>query len=178
MTFAKPMFPPRAEAQDSFSALAVAIPATWQETALRLATATERVEKLLRRRLPAKSRKRRYAEQVGELVTALVDLLDGLDPDPDLEPTLGFMNGPPEMDECEVPEDLEPSLGSFDRMMDHEKAWHTGLWSAGSDYELDNCDDEDADPAEESEPSGIADHDGILEQIGPGGWEAGKGGMV
>jgi hypothetical protein len=30
----------------------------------------------------------------------------------------------------------------------------------------DDADREDDDPAEESEPSGIGDHDGILEQVG------------
>jgi hypothetical protein len=34
------------------------------------------------------------------------------------------------------------------------------------DGEQDDCDREDEDPAEESEVSGIGDHNGLLEQIG------------
>jgi hypothetical protein len=68
----------------------------------------------------------------------LLNFLDASDLDPDLEPTLGFMNGPAEMDECEMPEDDEPSLASLDRMADQTK------WAAGGmmDAELDESDDE------------------------------------
>jgi hypothetical protein len=66
--------------------------------------------------------------------------------------------------------DDEPSLGSFDRMVDQEKSWRTADrnpdvygWSGGTDNELDDCDYEDSDPAEESD-SGIGDHDGLQEQ--------------
>jgi hypothetical protein len=45
-------------------------------------------------------------------IDRLLEFLDASDLDPDLEPTLGFMNGPSEMDECELPVDDEPSLGS------------------------------------------------------------------
>jgi hypothetical protein len=102
----------------------------------------------------------------------LIDFLDGLEADPDLEPTLGneFVPG---SDECEIPEDAEPSLGSFDRMIDQEKSWRTcGRnpdlygWSSGSDNELDDSDHEDDDPAEEGEASGIGDYDGLLDQVG------------
>jgi hypothetical protein len=55
-------------------------------------------------------------------------------------------------DECEIPEDAEPSLGSFDRMMDQEKAWRVVErnpdvygWSSSPDNELDECDYEDAE---------------------------------
>ena len=50
------------------------------------------------------------------------------------------MNGPAEMDECETPEDNEPSLASMDRSVNRTK------WSAGnmSDIELD---DSDAEPS-------------------------------
>jgi len=162
-----------------FAALAVAMPRGWHQGVVRLTKTTERVEKLLKR-LPATPENGSYAEKVRGLVTALVDLLDDLDPDPDLEPTLGFMNGPPEMDECEIPEDAEPSLGSFDRMMDQEKSWRTidrnpdiYGWSGGTDNELDDCDYEDDDPAEESEASGIGDQDGLQEQIGRQDWQPG-----
>lgn len=65
-------------------------------------------------------------------------------------------------------EDAEPSLGSFDRMTDQDKAWRTQSLYAfpAVDGEQDDCDREDDDPAELSEVSGIGDHDGLLEQIG------------
>ena len=47
--------------------------------------------------------------------------------------------------------DAEPSLGSFDRMMDQCKSWRTsgGLWGFPEiDGEQDDCDSEDADPNE------------------------------
>jgi hypothetical protein len=43
------------------------------------------------------------------------------------------------------PQDNDP--GSFDRMMDQNKSWMHG-WAAMNDNELDDCDHEDADPAE------------------------------
>lgn len=46
-------------------------------------------------------------------------------------------------------EDAEPSLGSFDRMMDQSKAWRT--INPGSDLEQDDCDAEDADPDEDKQ---------------------------
>ena len=52
-------------------------------------------------------------------------------------------------------EDAEPSLGSFDRMVDQSKAWSKIYrnpdlygWSDGVDLEEDHCDYEDADPDE------------------------------
>ena len=61
---------------------------------------------------------------------------------------LGFMNGPAEMDECESPEDDEPSL--------------CGLTvQSGSSHDLEeSCDDEG------HTDSGIADLDGLNEQVG------------
>lgn len=46
--------------------------------------------------------------------------------------------------------DLEPSLGSFDRMTNQEKAWRTQSLYAypAVDGEHDDCDSEDADPDE------------------------------
>jgi hypothetical protein len=62
--------------------------------------------------------------------------------------------------------DPEPSLGSFDRLADQSKAWLStqGEFCVGTDAEVDDCDKEDDDPAEESEPSGIGDYDGLQEQ--------------
>jgi hypothetical protein len=48
-------------------------------------------------------------------------------------------------------EDAEPSLGSFDRMIDQSKAWRTSgsLWAHPPlDAEVDDCDREDDDPNE------------------------------
>jgi hypothetical protein len=59
--------------------------------------------------------------------------------------------------------ELEPSLGSFDRMTDQSKAWRqsAGELCFSIDAEQDDADNEDSDPAEESEASGIADQDGL-----------------
>ena len=48
-------------------------------------------------------------------------------------------------------EDAEPSLGSFDRMIDQSKAWRTSgsLWAYPPlDAEVDDSDREDCDPDE------------------------------
>jgi hypothetical protein len=66
-------------------------------------------------------------------------------------------------------QELEPSLGSFDRMSDQIKAWSGGNYDV--DAELDRCDDEDSDPAEASEASGIGDQEGLVEQIGRQDWQ-------
>ena len=49
-------------------------------------------------------------------------------------------------DDREQVGDDEPSLGSFDRMMDQVKAWSGGHFDI--DTELDDCDREDDDPNE------------------------------
>ena len=90
-------------------------------------------------------------------VEQLIGALDAIDaPSEDME----------DGDEDVTGEDNEPSLGSFDRMIDQSKSWHQrcGAWWPGIDCELDNSDDEDSDPAEESEVSGIGDRDGLAEQ--------------
>ena len=62
-------------------------------------------------------------------------------------------------------------------MTDQSKAWRQSLWAPSeADSEQDDADHEDADPAEESEASGIADLDGLLEQVGNQGWQV--GGMI
>jgi hypothetical protein len=74
-----------------------------------------------------------------------------------------------EADESE----LEPSLGSFDRMADQSKAWRqtAGKLCYSADAEHDDADNEDSDPAEESEASGIADQDGLDEQVPFRDWQ-------
>jgi hypothetical protein len=58
--------------------------------------------------------------------------------------------------------DDEPALGSLDHYHSQE------LWAVGGRRDLE------LDAAE----SGIGDLDGLLEQVGPQDWQAGKGGMV
>ena len=62
--------------------------------------------------------------------------------------------------------ELEPSLGSFDRMSDQIKAWQGGACDV--DAELDKCDDEESDEPEDgadSEPSLGSTTDGLY--LGP-----------
>lgn len=81
-----------------------------------------------------------------------------------LDDTENHMEREPE-DETDDSE-LEPSLGSFDRMADQSKAWQQrGEFCSGSDTEQDDSDHEDSDPGELSEESGIGDHDGMQEQL-------------
>lgn len=94
---------------------------------------------------------RRLAEAEILRLIALLDLLDG---DPDLEPSLGVA-GP---DECEPDPDVE----------------HTALERSGKGFVYSGLDDaEDADPAENSDPAeddlcGLpADADGTLEDKEP-----------
>jgi hypothetical protein len=128
-------------AQDSFAALAAAVCPAWHQAILRLANVAQRVANQLEwvcSHPQDNDPESTYAGHCRELVDSLLEFLDGLDEDPDLEPTLGYMNGPAEMDECETPEDGEPSLASLDRMADQTK------WAAGGmmDAELDESDDE------------------------------------
>lgn len=50
-------------------------------------------------------------------------------------------------------EDAEPSLGSFDRMVDQSKAWRrVSIWAFPEvDGEVDDCDREDCDPDEDKQ---------------------------
>jgi hypothetical protein len=168
--------PPAGEPLRGLDNLAIALPPRWGEASLRLAKATELVAAKLDE-LPASTAGGQYIPKVRELAKSLIDFLDGLEDDVDLEPTLGYEHVPGS-DECEIPADAEPSLGSFDRMVNQEKSWRTidrnpdvYGWSAGTDYELDDCDHEDSDPAEESEASGIGDQDGLDEQVPFRDWQ-------
>jgi hypothetical protein len=69
--------------------------------------------------------------------------------------------------------DAEPSLGSFDRMADQSKAWRqqAGELCYSADAEQDDADNEDSDPADESEASGIGDQDGLDEQVPFRDWQ-------
>jgi hypothetical protein len=113
-----------------------------------------------------------------------------------LDETDNHMEREPEDEGDEA--DAEPSLGSFDRMTDQGKAWQTrgSLWAFPvEDGEQDDADAEPAlgsldgqsnqtawaagdrrdlelDPTE----SGIADLDGLLEQVGTQDWQQGAQG--
>jgi hypothetical protein len=94
--------------------------------------------------------------------------------------------------------DTEPSLGSFDRMVNQEKSWKRSLFipvDQGADMECDAADDEPSlgsldhnhtqeewatgdrrDHEKDDAESGIGDTDGLLEQVGSQDWQT--GGMV
>jgi len=86
----------------------------------------------------------RLRQQARDEIDRLIRFLDETDDHMEREPE-------DETDEG----DLEPSLGSFDRMVDQSKAWHQshGEVCPVIDAEQDDCDHEDSDPAEESEAS-------------------------
>jgi hypothetical protein len=104
-------------------------------------------------------------------------------------------------DDREAVGDDEPSLGSFDRMVDQDKAWqsrHHHFFSVPVDAETDSADDEPSlgstgdqhlnqevwaegdrrDLERDDGESGIGDFDGLLEQIGAPDWQGPRGGMV
>lgn len=139
------------EAPELFAALGAAVHPAWHQAILRLANASERIAAQLEEWNGARL-DRRVAPQARELIEDLIHFLDTLDPDPDLEPSLAIYSSYREADadECEVSEDAEPSLGSFDRMTDQTKSWRqAGLWVVPSvDAEQDDCDREDDDPDE------------------------------
>ncbi|WP_128933959.1 hypothetical protein [Bradyrhizobium zhanjiangense] len=117
---------------------------------IRLANASERVAFRLEAFMvtPIDGGMARHAR---ELVKDLIDFLDSLEADPDLEPSCGVAYGqPPGADECEPPEDAEPSLGSFDRIIDQAHAWRS---SGYNDLEQNDCDREDDDPEEAKQQS-------------------------
>lgn len=127
------------EPQESFAALAAAVHPAWHDSILRLARATERVERRMDEMGLCKT-PMTFQRKMRQMVDDLLVLLDGMDDDPDLEPTAGGSCD----DECE-PEETEPSLGSLDRAINQDRAWR-GDYSA--DLEQDDCDREDDDPDE------------------------------
>jgi hypothetical protein len=105
----------------------------------------------------ALKRLRKLRAKAADEIDRLLDFLDASDIDPDLEPTLGFMNGPPEMDECETPVDDEPSLGFLES---HPTNWNDGRDRSGNQDRIcaglggDLEDEHDgAEPDVDGEPS-------------------------
>ncbi|MDH2402008.1 hypothetical protein QCM77_18885 [Bradyrhizobium sp. SSUT18] len=120
-------------------------------------------------------------------IDRLLAFLDASDLDPDLEPSLGFLERHPsvyggerdrsgnqerlceglrldvedEHNGAEPGDDDEPSLGALEGHTDQRAAWHV---VSVNDYELDHSE------------SGIGDHDGLLEQVGTQDWQ--QGGMA
>lgn len=114
----------------------------WHQAILRLAEATQDVSDKMDLLMEAGGKDLRLRSR--ELIESLVNFLDVADGNPDLE----------ECDDDGEGEDAEPSLGSFDRMMDQSKSWRTSnvVWiNPGSDLEQDDCDAEDSDPAEDKQ---------------------------
>jgi hypothetical protein len=134
---AKAIEAPR-ESPESFAALAAALDPRWREATERLANALLCVSGQLD--LVRECREQRdFVSRARSLVTTLIDVLDAIDPDPELEDDVRENVG-----------DDEPSLGSFDRMTDQSKSWRTQtIWAFPAvDAELDDADREDCDPNE------------------------------
>ena len=149
------------EPQESFAALAAAVHPAWHQAIIRLANASERVAFRLEAFMgaPINGGMARHAR---ELIKDLIDFLDQLEADHDLEPTAGGSCD----DECEPSGDAEPSLGSLDRALDQVR------WAIGACDDLE--DEHDGREPEEREDdgaeSGIADWEGLLEQVGMRDW--------
>jgi hypothetical protein len=153
--------PPEGVPLSGLDNLALAVPPKWGEAILRLAKATERVAAKLDELPPATDGQ--YIAKARELAKSLIDFLDGLE---DTDQDAAIDDGPCDTDEREIAEgDDEPSLGSFDGMVSQLSSWKQRAgWYPGSDREQDDCDDEEDDPEELSEASGIGDPDGLQEQ--------------
>ena len=78
-----------------------------------------------------------FQAKMRQVVDDLLAILDGLDGDPDLEPTLAIwsMYRESDADECEMPQDDEASLGWTGRTNQIRLC-------GGNDRELDTADDE------------------------------------
>ena len=85
-------------------------------------------------------------------IDSLIDLLDALEPDPDLEPSFGHLP-PGGLDECEPDNDLEPSLGSLGGCVSAAH-FDQRLWAAGNgrDAEQDVHDEPHDDVDGDREP--------------------------
>jgi hypothetical protein len=125
----------------------------------------------------------RLRKEARDEIDRLIRFLDDTDDHMEREPD-------DEGDESEI----EPSLGSFESMTDQSNAWQQrGEFCSGNDAELDNADAEPSlgsigdvhfdqtrwavgdrrDLEQDVGETGIADHDGLLEQVGTQDWQQG-----
>jgi hypothetical protein len=128
----------------------------------------------------------RLRKEARDEIDRLVRFLDETDNHMELE----------DVDQDGEGEDAEPSLGSFDRMTDQDKAWRQySLWAFPAvDAEQDDADAEPSlgsmgeqhlnqevwakgdrrDLEVDDGDSGIGDRDGLLEQVGTQDWQQGS----
>lgn len=135
---------PRERPQESFAALAAAVHPSWHQAVIRLANAAERISKRMEVLYGKPIEPELFVHACRALIRDLIEVVDSFEDDPDLEPSFGYVFG--HEDECEPSGEDEPSLGSFDRMTDQEKSWRSVGYG---DLEVDDCDCEDDDPAED-----------------------------
>jgi hypothetical protein len=113
-------------------------------------------------------------KKIERTLDKLIGLLDALDPDPDLEPSLGY-NPYGSMDQESDDADNEPSLGAT-HALNQEQAWRSPL-VIGTDLEFDGEGVPDADkepdvdlePDNDDEPS-LGSRDRDVDQLA---WSAG-----
>jgi hypothetical protein len=126
---------------------------------------------------------RRFRREAREEIGRLIAFLDDSDP--------YVMSELEDDDDLEEVGDSEPSLGSFDRVTDQEKSWRA-MGAADLDAEMDTSDDEPSlgsldhdhhpnqeqwaagdwrDLEKDDTESGIADYEGLLEQVGSQDWQ-------
>ncbi|WNV10162.1 hypothetical protein [Tardiphaga sp. 709] len=133
----------------------VAAPGTPQDSRARNLATQER------RRLKALQRLSRLRREAIDQIDRLIQFLDQTDQYAQHELEVN------EDDSRQEEADMEPTLGAADRIINQDRAWSSSRWAANQmDGELDDCDAEDSDPAEESEHSGCGDLDGMAEQYG------------
>lgn len=135
------------------------------------------IQDAINRRVEHHQQLRKIRQEASAEIDRLLELLDAIDGDPDLEPTCGVASGlPPEADEAEPDNDFEPSLGSINPNfgVSSQERWSAG-GAADLEDEFDGREDEtehgELDPAED----GIADLEGLREQLG--GSEVFRGGV-
>jgi len=102
---------------------------------------------------------RKRAEDEIERLLAFLDEVDGY--------TMHELERAADDVPCDADE-LEPSLGAFDRMTNQTRAWESTSWSHmhDLDMEADECDREGGEDDEESDFSGCGDLDGLMEATG------------
>lgn len=114
-----------AESLDSFSALAAAVTPSWHQAILRLASLSERVAAKLDAWGGSHMGDGSFVRESRDLIETLIEFLDEIEPDPDLEPSLGSYDGRGNEDLEAEDEHDEPELGARDNVTDQNEAWRT-----------------------------------------------------